>query len=53
MPSKPPDENEPLDRDPIREARLVALRKSIANGTYTIPAGDIADKIIEDISRKR
>jgi anti-sigma28 factor (negative regulator of flagellin synthesis) len=51
MPSHPQDET-PEPRDPIREARLAALRKSIANGTYKVPSGEVADKLIEEMLRK-
>jgi anti-sigma28 factor (negative regulator of flagellin synthesis) len=41
------------DADSIaRAARLEALRRAIAEGTYKIPSDHVADKIIEDMIRK-
>jgi anti-sigma28 factor (negative regulator of flagellin synthesis) len=36
----------------VRAAKLAALRKSIADGTYKIPTDNIADKVIEEMIHK-
>jgi anti-sigma28 factor (negative regulator of flagellin synthesis) len=47
------DENDPSDKDSVaRAARLEALRRAIASGTYKIPSDQVADKVIEDMIRR-
>jgi flagellar biosynthesis anti-sigma factor FlgM len=47
------DKPDPSDSNSVvRAARVDALRRAIAAGTYKIPSGKVADKVIEDMIRK-
>jgi len=47
------DKLNPPERGSVdRAAKVDALRRAIAAGTYNIPSGKVADKIVEDMLRK-
>lgn len=57
-PEDSPDLSHPLLRDIImsefpdsRHDRIAALRAAIESGTYTVQAQDVADKLLQELSR--
>jgi anti-sigma28 factor (negative regulator of flagellin synthesis) len=46
LPTNPPADQSPTS-DEQRQAKIASLKKAVADGTYHIPADQLADKLID------